>query len=217
MSDKSRQPYDPNHPAMPDPGAAYPPQSAETGAFGAQAYGQHEGPVPPQQGYPEYGAYGQPHAQQAYQPPGGTPKRPGSVLAGAVLAWIGGAIGLLFGVVSIGSADDLVADLPESAKEGFTDAEMVDALQVLGVVIAVWCLAVIVLATLAFLGRRWAAIGVVAMAAVFSAMMLVGVLSGNGAGLAFVAWTVASAVLIYFTNAAKEWYTAKAAARSAGS
>jgi hypothetical protein len=47
-------------------------------------------------------------------------------------------------------------------------------------------------------------------------MMLLGVLSGNGAGLLFVVWTVASAVLIYFTSAAKEWYAAKAAARTPG-
>lgn len=216
MSDKSHHtPRDPNHPAMPEPSGAYPPQSVETGGFGAQSYAQHEGAVPPQQGQPEYGGYGQPYAQQAFLPSDQGPRRPGTVLAGCIMAWVGSAIGLAMGLFFVTITED--SAVFDDYDFGMSRSDAVTMFQLTGGFMIVWCLLVIVMAVFAFRGARWAALALLVMAGLTTVMTLVNAFTGGGGGgFAGVAWAVASALLIYQSQSAKEWFAAKAAQRRAG-
>lgn len=215
MSDKSHQaPHDPNHPSMPEPPGAYPPQSVETGGFGAQAYGQHEAAVPPQQGYPEYGGVGQPYAQQAFLAGGEGPRRPGTVIGGCIMAWVGSAIGLVMGLFFVTITED--SQIFDDYDFGMSRSDAVTMFQLTGAFTIFWCLLVAVMAVFAFRGARWAAIALVVMAGITTVMTLINAFSGGGGGgFAAVAWSVTSAALIYQTQSAKRWFEAKAAERRA--
>ena len=214
MSDKSHQPPgDPNHPAMPDSSGASPPQSVETGGFGAQSYEQQEGAIPPPQGQFEYGGYGQPYAQQALAPDQ-TLRRPGTVVAGCIMAWVGSAIGLVMGLFFVTITED--SAIFDDYDFGMSRSDAVTMFQLTGGFMIVWCLLVIAMAIFAFRGARWAALTLLVMAGITAVMTLVNAFSGGGGGgLAGVAWAVASAFLIYQTRSSKEWFAAKSAQRRA--
>ncbi len=211
-------------PPPPDPqqprrsGGAFPPASGQGGSSDAPGYQPYPGSSPPgsapyeagqpQQGYPAFGA-----GPGASGVPPTEVKRPGTVLAGCILAWVGSVFGLLLGVLFLSLSenssvfDDLDGDMNR--------ADLVDALRITGGVLLAWCLVVFVLAVLAFRGAKWAAITLVVMAGVMAAFGLIGVVSGSGQGVLGLLWAAASATLIYLNRPAKQWYAAVADRRAA--
>jgi hypothetical protein len=210
MSDTSHPSHDPYHPAAPEP-TAHAPASLEGGGFGTPAYSQH-GPLPPQAGYPEYGAYGSPHPQQAFHPPGTAPRRPGTVLAGCILAWVGSVFGVLVGLLLLSVSED--SPLFDEVDLGMSRADAVDAMHLAGGFLAGWCLVVAVMAVLAFRGVKWAAIALVVMAGLMVVLSLLSMVGSGGIqSLVGLLWSVGSAALIYLNRPAKAWFEAKAAAK----
>jgi hypothetical protein len=212
MSDKSHQPHDPAHPPPPEQ-PAFPPQSLESGNFGASTYGPPGHPLPEQAGYPEYGAYGSPHAQQAFQAPGYGPKRPVTVLIGCIMAWIGAGFGILIGLVLLSISED--SSVFDEVDLDMSRSDVVDLMHVTGAFLAALCLIVIVMAVFAFRGAKWAAITLVVMAGIMVVLTLVSMVTGGGAqGAPGLIWSVVSGVLIYLNRPAREWFEAKSAAKS---
>jgi peptidoglycan/LPS O-acetylase OafA/YrhL len=128
--------------------------------------------------------------------------RPGGVVAGCIMCWIGAGFGALLGFALIASAGN--ADFRDQVG---ADSDATTTLRLFGSLTVVWCLAVAVLAVLAFSRKRWAAVGLLAMAVVYAVLTLVlAVMNGALNGLVGVAYSVAAVVLIL--NGSRQWYAA---------
>lgn len=139
-------------------------------------------------------------------------RRPWTVLVGCILAWVGGAFGVLSGAYSLtlDEGSQFIDDLPDDVDR----ADALATIQLNASMLLGWCLIVVVMAFLAFRGARWAAITLLVMAGVVSLVALLNLLlAGSVTGLPGLVWSVGSAVLIYRTKASKDWYDAHAAAR----
>jgi hypothetical protein len=201
---------------MPRSSGAYPPVSAESGAFGAQAYGQHDGPRPQQEGYPEYGGLAHPVVPHSYPGLVQPPRRPGLVVAGCVMAWLGSTLGLLSGFFFVSLTED--SAVFDDLDMGMSRADAVTLFQITGAFLIVWCLAVAVMAVFAFRGARWAAIALQVMAVVMALVSIANwATSGSPQGAFGMVWALASAALIYQNRPAKDWFAAMTAARRRGS
>lgn len=160
---------------------------------------------------PDYSGYGQaPYAQG----PGGAAqplKRPGSVLAGCILAWVGGALGLCMGamIAAIGGSETVKQELVDQGMLNPSEVDdYINAARISMGILAVWCLAVIVVAAFAFAGRPWAGLTLFVMAAVYVVISLIQVvMSGTvGSGVVGIAWVVLSGVLVYRSASGKAWF-----------
>lgn len=144
--------------------------------------------------------------------PSSDPRRPWTVLVGCILAWVGSAIGVLLSAVALTLNEDseILDDLPA----GTDRADALATIQLQAGVLLVWCLAVLVLTFFAYRRARWAAITLLVLAGLVALAVLLNLLlGGSAAGLPILAWSVASAVLIYRTQASRDWFDARAAAR----
>jgi hypothetical protein len=208
MSDKSHHPHDPAHPPPEQP--SFPPQSLESGNFGASTYERPGTPLPPQEGYPEYGGYTS--SQQPFYPSADRPSRPVTVIIGCIMAWVGSAVGILIGALFLSITED--SALFDDVDLDVNRADAVDVLNLTGAFLLGWCLIVVVMAFLAFRGAKWAAITLLVMAGIMIALTLVTIVSGGGGqGVIGLLWSLASAALIYLNRPAKEWFAAKAEAK----
>ncbi len=140
-----------------------------------------------------------PDSHAAYTPP----SRPGTVLAGCVMSWVGGAFGALIGIALVSA----------SGSKSFQDqlnvtSEGASSLRLIGVVVVLWCLLVIGLAVQVFRRKRWAAIALAVMAGIFTVFSVVNmVASGSPSGLVGVLWSVAAAAVVF--NGSREWFAAR--------
>ncbi|MBA3309902.1 MAG: hypothetical protein H0U28_07545 [Nocardioidaceae bacterium] len=169
----------------------YPANSSNPGTAGQQGVGHSA------QGHP------------AHQPDA---RRPWTVLVGCILAWVGGALGVFLSAFAFTRNQDseILDDLPAGTDRG----DALAAIQAGAGVLLVWCLIVLVLAFFAFRGVRWAAIALLVLAGLVALAVLLNLLlAGSSAGIPILAWSVASAVLIYRTPASKDWFDVRAAAR----
>lgn len=194
------------------------------GQYGQGQYGQGQyGQGPYGQSHYGQGQYGQgQYGQPRYGPPApGQPythgqqvmRRPGTVTAGCILAWIGSAIGIIAGIfiAAISSDQDLMEDLLTQLNLTMTTEEAANLFQMAGIITAVWCLAVLIISIFAFRRAKWAAITLMVMAAVVAALGVFGMISGGpSTGVIQIVWSVLSAVLIYNSRGSKAWYDAKA-------
>jgi hypothetical protein len=155
---------------------------------------------------------GYPYPADNQPPPYREPSsRPATVTAGCVMAWIGGAIGLLGGIA--------LGALPSDAQvfERFDDPEAAaSTLRTTGYFYAAWCVVVLVLAVLAFLGRRWAAVSLLVMAGALLLLTLFAAIQGQPTGLWSGLWSLLSALLIYRIGDSKAWFDRMAARSPAG-
>lgn len=204
---------------------AYGPQQPTAPPY--QGYGQSPGEPPYGQqsgGYPSYQQPGSPYGAYPPQYPGypaghgGAPRsmaRPGTVVTGCILAWVGGGVGLLLGLIMlvISAATDLSSVQAQIESTGLTTQEFISLLHVVGAIMAVWCVAVIVVAALAYRGLQGFAITLLVMAGVFALLCLLSLLRGNGLSLVFILWVAASGLLVLVPKDARAWYAASAAAR----
>jgi hypothetical protein len=133
--------------------------------------------------------------------------RPGFVLAGCVLAWVGAIVGALNGALFL-TVSERTAFLSDLAVED--RARQITFYHWLGIALVAWCLVVAVVTFFAFRRAKGAALALVAMGIVW---VLVNIFNGlSGAGLGVVvgsAWTIASITFVYFVRQSREWYASR--------
>lgn len=175
------------------------------------------GDRPPAQ-YSPYGPYSPPPAGlQAGDPE--RPARPGLMVLGLVLLVLAALPFLVFGVVFLVGSDLIppnILDNPQLRDAGVTDiGVLVAAIRLLGGVFTVLALLYVLFAVLAFTGRNWARILVAVMTAGFSAVLLLGLVSGAGADPASAATLLVPVLLAvgglvtWFVPQANRWYAAR--------
>jgi hypothetical protein len=133
------------------------------------------------QGPPPWPTY--PSAQQWLAPPPPQPvRRPTALTAACAITWICCALTVFLAVllvaVLVTDAEGLFAEMhrqnPDLADQGVSDATLRTATWVTAVVCLVWAVASSALALMAFLRKRWAAIGLVVSAAGVALFCLAG-------------------------------------------
>jgi hypothetical protein len=139
--------------------------------------------------------------------------RPPAVVAGCVMAWVGGTVGLVVGVFLLFMPTNSPALDAYSPSDR---AHVASALHVVGGTLIVWCPIVILVALFAFRGARWAPIALLVMAGVYAVASIASVVSGSDAqgGLSLI-WALASAGLVYAVPSSRAWFKAKQAERRA--
>jgi hypothetical protein len=141
------------------------------------------------------------------QTPEDSDVRPGYVLAGCVLAWVGAIVGAFNGALFL-TVTDTTQFLQDVAVED--RARQITFYHWLGIVLVAWCLAVAVVTYFAFRRTKSAALALVVMGVVW---VLVNIFNGlSGAGLGVVvgsAWTIASITFVYFVRQSREWYASR--------
>lgn len=199
-------------------GARYPlpPDGGQSAHGGGYPYGGPGGP-PQGGGYSPYGPYTPPPA--GLDKPAAPPRRPGVMTVGLVLQVLASlpflAFGLLFLLVPLGP-DILppeVLDNPQLRDAGVTDVNLlVQALRLMGGVLAALAVIYVVLLVVGFTGRNWARILVAVMTAGFTVFLLLGVTSAAatdplGAVVLLAPVVLAVAGLVtWFLPAANQWY-----------
>lgn len=128
--------------------------------------------------------------------------RPKSLIAAAVMSWLGSLVLLFIGGTILASRQELLAGLEDQVGAGAAAA-----ISGIGGFMVGIALVVIALTVFAFRGGRWAvwALGLVAM--VFILFCLIGVVTGAVAMLAPVLWT-ATAVVLYLLPPSGDWFRA---------
>lgn len=181
----------PQYPAGTDPGPAGwgPPQG-----WGGQPQGWGDQPQ---------GGWGQPQ----YGPPGGPygpPRRPGTVLAAAIMTYVGAALFIVLGLVLvIGSSNP---DFREGFAEGAgTEGVPTGAIAGVGVVVALVGIALIVLAAFAQRGSNGARIGITVIGGVFIFLQLVSIATGAAQALLGLIW-IGVAITLLWVGGANAWF-----------
>ncbi|MEP6666585.1 MAG: hypothetical protein ABJA81_09080 [Nocardioidaceae bacterium] len=161
--------------------------------------------------YPQNGPDGPPGSYPVQPYVGGygdnemaPPNRPGTVIAGCIMTWVGGAFGILIGAVlaAVSSQQDF-QDQVNLSDDG------ANTVRTIGVLLLIWSALAIVFGLLSFLGHRWAAIVLAVMAAIYMLVSIYGVASsGQAGGLFGPVYSVAASVLILVGS--KSWFTYKA-------
>lgn len=140
-------------------------------------------------------------------------KRPASVLAGCIMAWIG-CVRLTFGAYTWFTIDKDSSVIDQDASAADIDAA-VQGLHFFGGVILFWAFVLLALTVFAFVGHKWAATGLVVLAGVSVLVSLVGLLTALSTFfLTAAVWSVVSAVLVRYREPSKEWYAALAEHRA---
>jgi hypothetical protein len=133
----------------------------------------------PPPAWPAYAATQPPPWVPAPAPP---PRRPTAVAAACAITWACCALAALMSLLLVGvltaDPEGLIAEMhrqnPTLVDQGVSDGTLRSASWVTAVVCLVWAVASGLLAVLAFLRRRWAAIGLVISAAIVGLFCLVG-------------------------------------------
>lgn len=169
------------------------------GPYGSSPQGE-DPQQPSAGGYPPPPPYGHPQQPGAFPAPYADPaapvQRPGTVTAGCVMAWIGGGLGVLLGIVLL-VAGDQVAD-QVGAPAG--------AVEVAGAILAMMSLAALVLAVFAYRRVKGAAIALMVLAIAYLGFGLYSLLTDNGGNPVGGLYSALSAWLVYGNADAKAWF-----------
>lgn len=170
-------------------------------------------PPPTPAAYPY--AYGQPGSDPPLAPGGS--KRPGTVLAAGIITIVFSVLtlaGLAIGLVGLSTSRDALVDELESSPglEDFDVDQLVGLITVVIAVLAVWCLAAIVLAVFAMRGSPVARVLLVVSAAASALLSLLAILSLVSA-LTLVA--AISVIVLLFTGGAGPWYAGRGGSATA--
>ncbi len=131
------------------------------------------------------------------------PDRPGTVLAGCIMSWVGAAFGGVIAIALIFASGD-----PDFQDQLNITSEGAASLRLIAIFIVLWCLLVAGLAVQVFRRKRWAAIALAVMAGIFTIFTVVNMVSsGTPSGLVGVAYAVAAVVLLF--NGSRTWYAAR--------
>ncbi len=225
-----RRPDDTPRSDQPFPTEGYPsgpPQGYGSPGYGPPAYGsQGYGQSPPDQPPHVYNPYGDVSYPSSYPvPPAGLGpdaalpvKRPGSVTVALVLLLLSAVPYLLGALVVLLAAGGAAEALPpeQLAQLQQLGVDLEQVVRTVGVVLLVIALVFVLLAVLAWTGKRWARALLAAMVVGFILMVVfsvVATVSGGAAadplGILFLAGPVALAgagVALLFGSAARDWY-----------
>lgn len=169
-------------------------------------------PAPPWQA-PQGAPWGQP-PQLAFAVPYGGPRemrRPGTLLAATIMAYVGSGPLVLFGVVF------LVGSLSESFVAGFGDAGGLGSASLadqrllmlgMGSGTLVLGLTVAALALFAQLGRRWAHTALTVVGALYTLVSLVSVVNGSPQTIVGATY-VGVAIMLLWIGGAPAWYRSR--------
>jgi hypothetical protein len=137
--------------------------------------------------------------------------RPPLVFAGCVMAWVGDVLGFIVGIFLLFiSADSAALDTVKASDRD----SAASALHVVGGVLIVWCPLVIIVATFAYYGKKWAAMTLAGMATAYVLASIAGLVGGSTTqgGLSLI-WSLVSAALVYVVPSSRAWFTANAPQR----
>ncbi|HLS13508.1 MAG TPA: hypothetical protein VK095_03260 [Beutenbergiaceae bacterium] len=137
------------------------------------------------------------------------PPRPKSLIAAAVMSWLGSVVLLFIGGTILASRQELLAGLEDQVGAGAAAA-----INGIGGFMVGTALVVIALSVFAFLGGKWAVWALILVAMVFILFCLIGVVTGAVAMLVPVLWT-ATAVVLYLLPPSGDWFRAHRSARLA--
>lgn len=168
---------------------------AQTGAYGAPAAGGYS------QQPDQFGQSAAPWGQ------GGALPRPGTVIAGCVLAWIGSALMIVLGLIILIAGGTLTAS--DLGLSGADSAGLMAVIGIFGGIFLVWGLIVVLGAVFAFRGAKWGRMLLTVLGAIFLVFGIMGLTTGEASGLIGVAWVAASTVLLWLP-ASTAWYNSKA-------
>lgn len=182
--------------------------------------GHGPGPETPQ-GWPEQHPY--PQESQQHYPAGGDPrgsggpaKRPGTVLSACVLTWVFSAIGLVVGaglalVFALAPEADLAEELRDNAdlRENLDTLNMsvdefVDAMVIVGVVLAALSLLAIIFAVMAFARSNVGRILLTVLGVITAVLTLVTLLIPATAAIVL-------AIVLLYVGGANGWYARREA------
>lgn len=139
-------------------------------------------------------------------------KRPPTVLIGCVMAWAGAVFLTISGLsrVLVTESSSVLDDVaPEDV-----DSKL-QQIHTGGWVALAWAIALVVLALLAFTGRRWAATGLLIQACIVTLYGLLSVVTGFAVeGVLVTAWSLTSAILVRFREPSRNWYDALESSRT---
>ena len=138
--------------------------------------------------------------------------RPRLLKIGCALTWLGCVIGIVGGVSLVMVDED--SSYFDNLDPEVDRADAAAALQTIGIALAIWCVAVAVVAFLAFRGARWAATTLLIMAIVFAAIGLLNLLAGNPYGLLAPLWALGAGYLVARHPTSRAWYDAVASRRA---
>jgi hypothetical protein len=210
------QPVHPGQPTYPPGQPVYPGQPASPP--GQPVYPGQPASPPGQPVYPGQPAYpGQP-VYPGYPGAVASTARPGQVTAGVIMAWVGGGVFALLGLLlfALAANADLLDGVEQQLDHQINRDQATAIFRALGVGLGIWGIAVIVFAALAWNGKNWARIVLTVMGAFYCASQLVGIVSGAVAGLPFLAYVVISVGLLW-TRGAGAWFAARSSGASSGS
>lgn len=184
-----------SYPQSPDQPHSYPPPPPP-GASQYQGGGSSPSGGYDSGGYDSGGYYG------GSQP---APSRPGTLVAGCILSWIGSVVGALFGLLflALSGTDQLLDELPDEINRDDAQA----SLQVIGGILLVWSLLTLIFAVLAFMGRRWAAIALTVLGVLWILLSALSVAVGNAPGVLSILWVGAAVLLVMMGS--KRWFDYK--------
>lgn len=153
-------------------------------------------PPPPGEGPYGYGDERQP------------PKRPGTLLAACIMTWVGSGLGLLLGLLFLAfSGNDEFLD--EVATADMSRSEAATFFQNFGGALVVASLLALAFSIIAFTGKRWAAIALVVLGALWVALSLYNVAtSGNAQGVVAIVYVGVASALVLIGS--KDWFDHKA-------
>ena len=135
------------------------------------------------------------------------PPRPKSLIAAAMMSWLGSVVLLFIGGTILASRQELLAGLEDQVGAGAAAA-----INGIGGFMVGTALVVIALSVFAFLGGKWAVWPLILVAMVFILFCLIGVVTGAVAMLVPVLWT-ATAVVLYLLPPSGDWFRAHRSAR----
>ncbi|MQA84166.1 MAG: hypothetical protein GEV03_05945 [Streptosporangiales bacterium] len=199
---------------QPPGGPQYPPGPPQQGPPG----GLPGYPPPGGQQPPQGGAWGQPEGQWGYGAYGAYdhPRRPGTVLGGAIMTYVGSAFLVLLGVVLlIGGA--VSASFMEGAAESGAMGDMPPntlRLVILGLggFVLVLGAVLIALALFAQKGSNGARIGLTVIGGIQILLGLASLVTGSPQTIVTVLY-VGVVLVLFWVGGANEWYRAQKAAR----
>lgn len=197
-----------------------PPRRDDYGqAPGTPQYPTGPAPQGPAGGYgypaPAWGQQPVPQGYGGYSPYQGPPRRPGTVLGGAILTYIGSGFMILVALaLLIGSASSsFLEGVGESAAaSGLSTGAIRAVVLVVGAVFLVLGIVLIILAAYAQRGRNGARITLTVIGGIEIGLGMLSVITGSPQTIVSVLY-VSLALALFWVGGASNWYSARKAAR----
>ncbi len=204
-------------PAGSYPAGQYPQTGYQQSGFQQPGQYQQPGHQQPQYAQPAYGTPGYPAGQAGYGAPAGS-VRPGMVTAAAVLAFIWGGLGILFGLLAFAAGSILSSASSAVCNSSSLDRDTVDACNAVGgagTFLIIVTLGTIVVAALMIWGGVVALNGkngqiLVIACAVYAVLALLSIFASSFGFTSLLGFVIPVLIVVFLLNTqSREWFKAK--------